>query len=119
MAGTPKKGQEFNVPLLYVVEKPHSGELPKEKSFLISKGDGVLVSTIKKTENNDGMVIRLYETDGRDTTIQISVYTPLRGVWEADLMENRIRDISVNSLGEIPVSMKKFEIKTLILFPEI
>lgn len=119
MAGTPRKGQEFNVPLLYVVEKPHSGELPKEKSFLTSKGDGVLVSAVKKNENNDGIVIRLYETDGRDTIIQISVDRPLRGVWEADLMENRIRDISVNSLGEIPVSMKKFEIKTLILFPEI
>jgi len=119
MAGTPKKGQEFNVPLLYVVEKPHSGELPKEKSFLTRKGDGVLVSTIKKAENNDGMIVRLYETDGRDTAIQILVDTPLRGVWEVDLMENQIRDISVNSLGEIPVSMKKFEIKTLILFPEI
>lgn len=117
-AETSKRGFEFNYPLLSVVEDAHAGQLPGERSFLSIEGRGILIGAIKKAEDNDGIVIRLYETNGKDVSARLIFGIPLRAAWEANLMENKIGDISIESRNTIPVKIGKYEIKTLLIFLE-
>ena len=43
------------------------GCLPQSGSFLQVEAENVIVSTLKKAEDGEGWIVRLYETDGRET----------------------------------------------------
>lgn len=119
-AEIPKRGFEFNYPLFAeVVEGAQTGRLPKEKSFLSVEGKGVLIGAIKKAEDNDGVVIRLYETNGQNVSAQLTFGMPLIAAWETDFMEDKIRDISIESRDEIFVNVGRYEIKTLLIFLDL
>jgi hypothetical protein len=74
--GTVQKGYEFNSPLIARVEKTaHAGTLPKTYSFLTVQPENVVVTAVKKWEdepvtqaNYKTMQVRFYEIDGKSTT---------------------------------------------------
>lgn len=112
-----RKAYEFNEPLFYTMERAHTGKLSKEESFLSIKKENVIVSAVKRAEKSKLLVVRLYETNGENSVIQILSAFPLKEAWEADLLENPIKSIPLNGRNGFSVNVKKFEIKTLLLRP--
>ncbi|MEW5977407.1 MAG: discoidin domain-containing protein [Acidobacteriota bacterium] len=56
--------------------------LPEEQSFFDISPSRVLVSTIKKAEDDDSVVVRLYDIEGRDSEVRLQSFAPwISGEW--------------------------------------
>ena len=63
---------ELNQGAVCVVEPAHAGDLPGEKSYCsIKTGSSVIISTIKRSEDNDGWVVRAVEAGGVSASADI------------------------------------------------
>ncbi len=71
---------------------------------------GVVIETIKRAEEGEGTVIRLYESLGQPTTAALRVTLPHRTAHETDLIERRLDEADLTALDFTP-----FEIKTILL----
>ncbi|MBW7459259.1 hypothetical protein K0U00_34925, partial [Paenibacillus sepulcri] len=72
-AGTVKRAAELNQRPVTVIETYHQGDLPQKDSFLSVDKDNVLVSVVKKSEDNDDLIVRAYETTRTGTRAVISL----------------------------------------------
>ena len=64
-----KEAHLFNNNVVTVPESYHKGELPQDDCFMSVNADNVLVTAVKRAEDQSGdLVIRLYETKGIPST---------------------------------------------------
>lgn len=68
-----RAGEEFNSPMAVVSAPVQKGELPAEKSFVEIMTPNVFISTIKKAEDSDAVVVRMFETKGKETAAKVRV----------------------------------------------
>ncbi|KQX06766.1 MULTISPECIES: alpha-mannosidase [unclassified Leifsonia] len=73
---------------------------------------GVVVETVKRADEGDGVVLRLYESLGRATTTALAVNVPHGRIRSTDLLERPMADADPGRL-----EFRPFEIKTLLLEP--
>ncbi|MBO4539008.1 MAG: alpha-mannosidase, partial [Clostridia bacterium] len=66
-AATVKKAKLFNTAPTFVIENNHDGTLKTEFSGLTCDAENIVVSAIKRSEDGKGLVLRAYETDGKET----------------------------------------------------
>jgi alpha-mannosidase len=72
-AETVKHALELNQKPQFVVETYHTGTFPQEDSFISIDQPNVILSALKKAENLDGLVIRLYETTNQETVVNVDM----------------------------------------------
>jgi alpha-mannosidase len=113
-AETVRRATELNSPLLTIITGSHRGILPAEFSFCSLQSPGIILDTVKKEENGDGFILRLYEARGKDEKTEIRLFKNPTDVYETDLMENMIKGMKHRG-GKIPLDFKKFEIKTILV----
>jgi alpha-mannosidase len=111
---TIKRAMELNIPLQAVITGKHRGIFPGEFSFFNVDSTSVILDTIKKAEDDDGMILRLYESAGEENRAKIIFFKAAKRVYETDLMENAIKEHQPEGKS-LSVTFKKFEIKTLKL----
>jgi alpha-mannosidase len=109
---TVRKAYEFNYPLVPLIEPSHRGELPKAYSFVSVQPDNVILAVIKKAEESDDIIMRFYETLGKDAKVVIRLAEVLKDARETDLLENETLEIPVQN-GTIKMPISKHEIKTI------
>ncbi len=115
-ANTMRRGYEFNYPLIAVTETPHSGELPAKHSFMEIEPENLIISTLKKAEDSDDLILRFFETRGESSTarVKLSDYLKINAVHKTDLLENSLEDIP--TAGEVfeadvgPYSIESFKL---------
>ena len=66
-----RKAHAFNTPLTHVLENHHEGKLPLQYEGIAISEQNILVSAIKKAEDNNGYVLRAYECEGKATSVAI------------------------------------------------
>jgi len=111
---TVQKGYEFNVPLIALFTDSHSGELPLAYSFLKASPSNIILSAVKKSEDRQSLILRLYEAEGLPTQARIDIFRQPKKIFELDLMENRLRSLPVKS-DALSLEFGKSEIKTIEL----
>jgi len=111
-AGTVRRGYELNEPLMARVVPAHKGSLAPSRSYIWVSEPNLIVTALKQAEDDDSLILRFYETDGKPCTAKITVNMPARAVVETDILERPIG-------SEIPIANKqftcpvgKYEIKT-------
>jgi alpha-mannosidase len=112
-----KRGYELNVPLREVAVKASVNsvnKLPDVYSFLQSDHSNVMIETVKKAEDDDNLIVRLYETAGTRLQMKLRTGFEITEVWLADLMETKIERLHPED-GAISLAFTPFEIKTLRL----
>ncbi len=72
-ANTVKKAAELNQKPVSIIETYHKGPLPQKDSFIHVNVDNVIVSTLKKAEDNDDLIVRAYETTNNETECEIEL----------------------------------------------
>lgn len=72
-AQTVRKAAELNQRPETVIETYHKGSLPQKDSFLSVDAENVIVSVLKKAEDNNDLILRCYETANHatETVIQL------------------------------------------------
>jgi alpha-mannosidase len=113
-AGTVRRGYELNYPLLPLGAGNHAGVLPAERSFLGIREDNVVVTAVKKAEDDDALIVRFYEWAGRKGDVHVQLPQAARAAAETDLMERPLHALALATNGtEVAVPTGPFEIKTL------
>ncbi len=110
-AGTVRRGYELNYPLLPLAVANHEGALPPEHSFLSVTEDNVVVTAVKKAEDDSALVIRFYESAGKKGGVHLSL-PGIASAQETDLMERPLGALRFNADG-VTVPTGPYEIKTL------
>lgn len=64
-AGTARRAAELNQRPVSLVTTTHPGPLPHQASYLSVDCDNLVVSAVKKAEDNDDLIVRCYETAGK------------------------------------------------------
>ncbi|NQT92718.1 MAG: alpha-mannosidase, partial [Lentisphaerae bacterium] len=111
-AGTPRMAAELNSPMLAVREKAHAGRLPPEWSLVQVDRDDVVVDTVKKAEDRNELVVRLYENANRRGRVTLTFGRDVESVRELDLMEAPGRTLRPRG-RKVSLQIKPFEIRTL------
>lgn len=100
-------GYEVNVPLL-VTEGTRK---MKEGSYLYTDCDNIIIDTVKKAENGDDIIIRMFETYGTVSEGKLCFGFPAAGCTETDLLEQFIAEVPVMGTS-ISFKINPYEIKT-------
>ncbi|MFH1007024.1 MAG: glycoside hydrolase family 38 C-terminal domain-containing protein [Candidatus Latescibacterota bacterium] len=86
-----RSGAAFNHPLKVVGAGVHDGDLPTTSQFLSVDAPNVILTTVKKAEAEDALILRFYEVDGKDTDVVVTLAPEMAGVFaeavEVDLLE--------------------------------
>ena len=85
-----------------------------ERSLYSLKGANVKIEAVKTAENGKGTVLRMYETSGTNSKIDLQAETPWKNAVETDMLENPIGK-PAGPGSSIALKFGPFEIKTLLL----
>jgi alpha-mannosidase len=102
----------LNVPLRVVVTDAHAGTLPREASFLSVDAANIIVEAVKKAEDGDDLIVRLYECEGRDALATVAFGFPVSAVSSVDLMEENPTRLDI-AADSVKVAFTPFAIETL------
>jgi alpha-mannosidase len=84
---TIRHGWEYNYPLTAVVAAAHPGSLPASHSFASVAPENVILSAVKKAEDANGLIFRVYEWAGKDSTVELHVPAGAKGATVTNMME--------------------------------
>jgi len=84
---TVRHGYEYNYPLTAVVTTAHAGSLPASHSFASVGPENVVLTAVKKAEDAKGLIFRVYEWAGKETTAEFHVPPGATGATVTNLME--------------------------------
>ncbi len=107
-----REGYGLNVPLRAIIAEPGEGALPASFGLVAADDANVIIETVKKAEDSDALIVRLYETWNRRTATTLRFGGTIAEAAECDLMEEN--DVALPFEGaELPLVFKPFEIKTV------
>ena len=107
-----EEAYSLNVPLRLQTTDVHPGSLASQASFFTLDRPGVVIEAIKKAEQDDAVIVRLYEAWGGRGPVVLKTTLPFMGVSRADLLENSLEPLEFASRSLV-LELKPFEIVTL------
>jgi alpha-mannosidase len=84
---TVRHGYEYNYPLTAVVTTAHAGSLPASHSFASVSPENVVLTAVKKAEDAKGLIFRVYEWAGKESTVEFHVPPGAAGATVTNMME--------------------------------
>ena len=113
-ANTMRQGYELNYPLIASVAQPHAGPWPAKQSLSRIDAGNAILTVMKKAEDDDGLIFRFYEFEGKATGVRLQLPRKAASAVETDLMEKRGRALAIAPSGrEVVVPTRPYEIKTV------
>jgi alpha-mannosidase len=111
-AATARRGYELNYPLWARMEPNHDGHWSAAQSFLGIDVPSVLLTAMKKAEDDDAIILRLYKLGGGPAEVALTPPNAVMEAAEVNLLEKegsplRIRD------HRILLTIKPYEIETI------
>jgi alpha-mannosidase len=102
-----RRAHEFNTPWLAV-------DGSNAKSYVSVDSEDIVIDAIKKAEDSDALVIRLYETSGCRGATTLKVDVPFKKATKTNLLEEEPEALASKN-GEIELVYRPFEIITIVL----
>lgn len=111
-AKTVNQAYQLNTPLFTKVCEENKGVLDDKLSLASVNKDNVMIEVIKKAEDSDDLIIRLYEFHNKRTNVDLSFFKNIESAVECNLLEDNLSSVNINE-NSINFIIKPFEIKTL------
>jgi len=86
-AMTVRHGYEYNYPLSAEATVGHPGTLPATHSFASVMPENVVLTAVKKAEDAKGLIFRVYEWAGKDSTVEFHVPPGATGATVTNMQE--------------------------------
>jgi len=110
---TVRHGWEYDYPLTAVVTTAHAGTLPAEHSFASVSPDNVVLTAVKKAEDANGLIFRVYEWAGKSATAEFHVPAGATSATVTNLMEAPEGDPLTIAGEVVKVPIHPYEILTI------
>ena len=110
---TVRHGWEYNYPLTAVVTTAHPGSLPAEHSFASVSPENVVLTAVKKAEDANGLIFRVYEWAGKQSTVEFHVPPGATGATVTNMIEVPEGDALPVTGDVVKVPIKPYEILTI------
>jgi alpha-mannosidase len=111
-AETVRRGYELNYELLAIEARKHPGALKDEHSFFEVEAQNLVMTAVKKAEDDGSLILRFYEWAGIESDTKIALPPGAQSASETDLMERPTGNLALQGDG-VTVHTKPYEIKTI------
>ncbi|KIL41372.1 alpha-mannosidase [Gordoniibacillus kamchatkensis] len=110
-----KEGYALNVPLRAVAANRGGGggKGAAQAALMELGGSHVMIESVKRAEDSQDLIIRLYETAGGKSQARLKLHFPYSRLEWVNLLEEPADEVAEASGGELQMSFSAFEIKTL------
>jgi alpha-mannosidase len=113
-AHTALRAYELNYRLLPLAVGVHDGSLPAAHSFARIEPNNVILTAIKKAEDDNSLIFRFYEFEGRPAQVRLTLPEAGSRAVQTNLMEKEEQPLALESSGsEIATSIGACEIKSI------
>jgi alpha-mannosidase len=109
-SGVIEEGFRFNVPMQIFATSAQ----PEQRSFFSVNNASVMIDTVKKAEDSDDLIVRMYEARGMRGEAVLQSTLPVRSAARCNLLEEESGNVELSD-GGAAFSFKPFEIITLKL----
>ena len=110
--GVVRAGYEFNVPLRQMEVPRHKGALPATASLIDTDNPNIVVEAVKKAQDSNDLIVRMYECHGGRTTARLRLGIPVRKVALVNMLEESPTPVA-SAGGKITLVFGPYEIHTL------
>ena len=111
---TVRQGYDFNYRLKAMQVGTHSGTLPAEHSFVTVQPETVVLTAMKKTEDGNGLILRLYEWAGKSGAVEVHLPQGATAATVTNLMEQAEGSpLTVTGADRVTAPIHPYEILTL------
>jgi mannosylglycerate hydrolase len=107
-----KEALNFNNHISLVQTGKANGALASELSFMNVTPDDLTFSALKKSEDGNDFVLRVYNPTEKDVEGKVEFYNPISKVEQVTLEEIFVREINLNDKNSFTVSLNKKKIGT-------
>lgn len=113
-AQTLREGYGLNQPLLPVLTDQHAGNLPSQGSFISCSAENIIITALKKCEDDDQLILRFYETHGTPVETTFSFSFNILTATETDLIERKYEDAQILcENNRFTIQVGAYEIKSI------
>ena len=109
------KAYLLNNPYRAVIKQKDGGSLTKTYSAVSVNVPNVVIEVVKKAEDGDETIIRMYECWNRRSRFELQMSEPVEHVYETNLLEEKKEEIPVKE-NKVSLEIRPFEIKTLVVY---
>ena len=112
--GAMRQGYELNYPLIAVKTESHSGGLPARHAFARIEPANVILSVMKKAEDDGSLIFRFYEFEGKPAEVKLELPEKAATAVETNLMEKHEGSVRLAPDGRsLTLATKPYEIRTV------
>ncbi len=91
-------------------------DLPEASSFLPFKAPNAVLSAMKKAEDGDAVVLRLYDIEGRDAEAEVGLFVPVRTAKRTNIIEEEGASLEARK-GRLVLPIGHHAVETVRLVP--
>ena len=110
---TVRHGYEYNYQLKAIQVQAHSGSLPAAHAYVTVNPENVVLTALKKAEDANGLIFRVYEWAGKSNDVKIHVPKGATGATVTNLMEKPEGSALTVSNDTVTVPIHPYEILTV------
>lgn len=111
-AGTIDKAYALNNPMRCLVKENEFGDAPAVYSAVNVDASNVVIEVVKKSEDEDATIIRMYEAFNRRTKTVVHFGREVQAVYECSMLEENEQEL-IHTDNTADIIMKPYEIKTM------
>jgi len=112
--GVVRRAGELNCPPVAVAVESTPGHVPACAGHFAVSSDNIVIDTVKKAEDDSGIIVRMYEAHGCRGRRTFSTALPVVRVEETNLMEQVERELKQRR-GKVSLHFNPFQIRTVKL----
>jgi alpha-mannosidase len=111
---TQREAYLLNDPIIVYRSKVESqrSNVTRHVSLITCDASNVIIETIKRTEDGNGLIVRLYESQRRRGQVQVKFGSAVDSAWTTNLLEENESALGVEN-DSIILNMKPYQIVTL------
>ncbi|MDE7221592.1 MAG: alpha-mannosidase, partial [Oscillospiraceae bacterium] len=95
-----------------------TGALPATFSLVSCNQPGIILETVKRAEDGDGLIFRFYEAYNRRVQADLALGIPFESAAVCDLLERPVETAQISVSGQtVSLPVRNFEIVTLRVRP--
>lgn len=106
------EAESFNAPLSASVSAANGGDWPMEQSLLQVKNKALRLAALKKCEDSDDLLLRVYESHGTRGHIELETIFPLQSTEPVDVLERPLdHDGDSSAMAFTPFQVLSLKLK--------